>query len=66
MSASLAISDGTADYTQSSANVSIGGGGRVTNRAIQLSHSLFTGLTQFRPYVAMPNVGGEVLLSAEL
>ena len=66
LSAVLAISDGGADYTQSSTNVTVGGGTRITPRAVQLSHTNFSGLTTYRPHVVMPNTSGEVLFSAEL
>jgi hypothetical protein len=66
LSAVLAISDGGADFTQSSTNVTVGGGTRITPRAVQLSHTNFSGLTTYRPHVVMPNTSGEVLFSAEL
>jgi hypothetical protein len=66
LSAVLAISDGGADFTQSSTNVTVGGGTRITSRAVQLSHTNFSGLTTYRPHVVMPNTSGEVLFSAEL
>ena len=62
-SAALVITNpGVADFTQSSANASLGDG---TTTAAQVGIGNFTGLTQSRPYI-LKSTGGILLASAEL
>ena len=55
----------TADFTQSSANVSIAIG-RASNSGASLGFINFSGLTSGRPYFSLPNETGFITLSAEL
>jgi hypothetical protein len=55
-----------ADYSQSSAQVGIVIGTRVTNTGTQLSFGNFTGLTNYRPAFSIPNETSFILFSAEL
>ena len=67
LTAALKITDAVAtDYTQSSSNISIVNGTRVTTSSIFVQPPNFTGLTAYRPYFTMPNEGGQIQLSAEL
>jgi len=63
----LEITDvANADFTQSSTNISITTGTRVTTNAIQFTSNNFSGLTVNRPLQSNPNESGKVTLSAEL
>ena len=63
----LAITDvANADFTQSSGNISITAGTRVTSNAVSITAGNFTGLTTNRPLISIPSTTGKVALSAEL
>jgi len=63
----LSITDiANADYSQSSTNISITTGTRVTTNAISITANNFSGLTTNRPLISIPNVTGKVTLSSEL
>jgi hypothetical protein len=62
----LTISDTVADYTQSSTNITIITGVRVTTNSVQFASANFSGLTNIRPMFSIPNTTGKVTLSAEL
>jgi hypothetical protein len=63
----LSITDiANADYSQSSTNISITTGTRVTSNAVSISANNFSGLTTNRPLISIPNVTGKVTLSSEL
>jgi len=63
----LAITDiANADYSQSSTNISITTGTRVTSNAVSITANNFSGLTTNRPLISIPNVTGKVTLSSEL
>jgi hypothetical protein len=62
----LTITDTVADYTQSSTNITILTGVRVTTNSVQFASSNFSGLTNIRPMFSIPNTTGKVTLSAEL
>jgi len=65
-SGALQITDGNADFTQSSASVSIPAA-RVTTLGVQLNFTNFSGLTQFRPAGQNTNVNdSKVGADAEL
>jgi hypothetical protein len=67
LSAALKITDAVAaDFTQSSASVSIVIGTRVTNLGAQLTFPNFSGTTNYRPAFTIPNETGVLLISAEL
>jgi hypothetical protein len=67
LSAAAKFSDFTAaDFTQSSATVSISAGTRVTPQGAFLNFGNFTGLTTNRPMGMVPNESGVLLLSSEL
>jgi len=65
-SAALYVSDGTNDFQQSSTNVAFVNGNRVTSQNCQLVMTNFTGMTQWRSYMQVSTVGGDIQLSAEL
>jgi len=65
-SAALYVSDGTNDFQQSSTNVAFVNGNRVTSQNAQLVMTNFTGLTQWRSYMQVSTLGGDIQLSAEL
>ena len=56
----------TADYTQSSAAISIVTGTRVTVNSVSFNLTNFSGLTINRPAFAIPSTTGKITLSAEL
>jgi len=63
----LSITDiANADFSQSSTNISITTGTRVTINAVSISANNFSGLTTNRPLISIPNVTGKVTLSSEL
>jgi hypothetical protein len=64
LTAAVQITDGAADYTQSSLSVSIIAS-RATSTGAQISCDSFSGLTLFRPYVSTV-LWGKIQLSAEL
>jgi hypothetical protein len=55
-----------ADYTQSSNNIAITSGTRVSTSGIMISALNFSGLTNHRPYFQLANETGKITFSAEL
>jgi hypothetical protein len=55
-----------ADFTQSSINIAISAGTRVTNKSANINLGSYTGLTQGRFMMMIPNTGASITLSAEL
>ena len=63
----LQITDAVAaDYTQSSTNIIINSGNRVSPVSVNFQAGNFTGLTTYRPYINKSGISGYVTLSAEL
>ena len=56
----------TSDFVQSSTNIAITSGTRVTTNAVQFTGGNFTGLTASRGIFAIPSTTGKVTLSSEL
>jgi hypothetical protein len=65
-SAAIYVSDGTNDFQQSSTSVAFVNGNRVSSQNCQLVMTNFTGMTQWRSYMQVSTVAGDIQLSAEL